>query len=87
MWRWTASIPTREFPTVAESRAYIGGASLRALDIDDGSQTWARSPPNCQYTTPTIGPEAAYSAVTNQNIRIAAAETSTEFRRSLPLLG
>ncbi|MBX0297956.1 PQQ-binding-like beta-propeller repeat protein [Haloarcula nitratireducens] len=65
--RWTTSIPTREFPTIAEGRAYIGGASLRALDVDDGSQTWARSPPNCRYTTPAIGPEEIYSAVTNQN--------------------
>ncbi|MBV0926253.1 PQQ-binding-like beta-propeller repeat protein [Halomicroarcula limicola] len=85
--RWTASIPTREFPTVAGGKVYIGGASLRALDVDDGSQTWARSPPNCRYTTPTIGPEAIYSAVTNQNddgeqdVTIQAFDASNGSRR------
>ncbi|WP_167768522.1 outer membrane protein assembly factor BamB family protein [Haloarcula amylovorans] len=85
--RWAASISTREFPpTVADGRAYIGGASLRALDIDDGSQTWARSPPNCRYTAPTIGPEAVYSAVTNQddgerNVTIQAFDAADGTRR------
>ncbi|MBV0926351.1 PQQ-binding-like beta-propeller repeat protein [Halomicroarcula limicola] len=65
--RWTTALPTRELPTIAGGKAYVGGSSLRALDVDDGSQIWARSPPNCRYTTPAIGPETVYSAVAHRN--------------------